>query len=82
MQVEVKTSPSPLPDGRRDAEWKLSYRKIASTGIWSIHVCVITRLFSLIMSVVQHVVAVMLQIMYVEMVIVNYICYMHLQVCN
>lgn len=38
MQVEVKTCPSPLPDNRRDAEWKLSYRKIASTGVWSLHV--------------------------------------------
>ena len=38
MQVEVKTSPSPVPDQRRDAEWKLSYRKIASTGVWSLHV--------------------------------------------
>ncbi|XP_067941972.1 BTB/POZ domain-containing protein 17-like [Watersipora subatra] len=38
MQVEVKTSPSPLPDQRRDAEWKLSYRRIASTGVWSLHI--------------------------------------------
>jgi len=38
MQVEVKTGSSPLPDQKRDAEWKLSYRKIASTGVWSLHV--------------------------------------------